>query len=124
MRRLPRIRDYDNLVLPNGARKCRNCDKQVGRGRRYYCSEECLREFTEDHTWAPVRAFVLKRDRYRCSICNQRLRKSRLDVDHIVPIRMGGNPYDKENLRTLCKDCHKAKTRLDSWALNLNRTAP
>ncbi|MBW3021757.1 HNH endonuclease [Candidatus Woesearchaeota archaeon] len=31
---------------------------------------------------------------------------------------MGGNPYDKDNLRLLCKDCHKAKTKLDQDVLN------
>ena len=74
-------------------------------------------EFYKTHTWAIVRKEVLKRDRYRCSICDTRFRKSELDVDHIIPFNMGGQPFDNANLRTLCKVCHKGKTKLDNWAL-------
>ncbi|MBW2970661.1 HNH endonuclease [Candidatus Woesearchaeota archaeon] len=76
-----------------------------------------MQEFNREHTWEFVRKDVLKRDKYRCSICNQRFRKTQLDVDHIVPINMGGKPFEKNNLRTLCKECHKKKTKLDRWAL-------
>ena len=33
-----------------------------------------------------------------------------LHVDHIERIADGGHPFDESNLRTLCKDCHHAKT--------------
>jgi len=64
-----------------------------------------------------VRKDVLKKDRYRCSICKKRFRKKDLDVDHIIPVKIGGKLFEKKNLRTLCKDCHKRKGQLDRWAL-------
>ena len=73
--------------------------------------------FNRNHDWYWIRKDVLKRDNYRCSICKKRFRKAQLDVDHIIPIRMGINPFDKPNLRTLCKECHKAKSKLDREAL-------
>lgn len=76
-----------------------------------------MREFNESHDWYYVRKAVLRRDGYRCSICHVRKRSSFLDVDHIIPVRMGIDPFDKKNLRLLCKECHKAKSRLDSDAL-------
>jgi len=76
-----------------------------------------MEEFVRNNSWFWVRKDVLRRDRYKCSICNKRYRKNYLDVDHIIPVRMGGQLLQKENLRTLCKECHKAKTNLDSYAL-------
>jgi len=33
-----------------------------------------------------------------------------LDVDHVVLLSRGGDPYDLENLQALCRGCHIAKT--------------
>ncbi|MBN1157397.1 HNH endonuclease [Candidatus Woesearchaeota archaeon] len=73
--------------------------------------------FNRNNSWHFVRKDVLRRDKYRCSICNKRFRKKDLDVDHIIPVRMGGHLFDKKNLRTLCKECHKKKSELDRWVL-------
>ena len=32
------------------------------------------------------------------------------DIDHITPIRFGGEPFDFDNLQTLCKTCHNKKS--------------
>lgn len=32
------------------------------------------------------------------------------DIDHITPIRFGGEPFDFNNLQTLCKTCHNKKS--------------
>jgi 5-methylcytosine-specific restriction endonuclease McrA len=52
--------------------------------------------------WSKVVARVKRRDGYACRQCGSLLR---LEVDHIVPRRLGGTD-DDENLRTLCHDCH------------------
>lgn len=31
-------------------------------------------------------------------------------VDHITPILDGGDPYDEDNLQSLCNSCHNSKT--------------
>ncbi len=36
-----------------------------------------------------------------------------LEIDHIIPIRMGGDPIDSKNQQTLCYPCHKKKTKED-----------
>lgn len=117
LRRYPRIKDYEQQTLPDGTKLCVACMKPVPQGRRRYCSNACLRTFTRNHTWYFVRKDILRRDRYTCQICRQRFRVRLLDIDHIIPLQMQGQPYDKNNLRTLCKTCHKAKTRLDRHAL-------
>jgi len=117
MARYPRISDTEDRFDSSGNKLCRNCDDLTRKGRRHYCSTRCMNEFNRNNSWFFVRKDVLRRDNYRCSICKTRYRKSQLDVDHIIPIQMGGQFFDKLNLRTLCKDCHKAKTNLDREAL-------
>lgn len=114
MPRYPRISDTPDR-FQDSVKLCRNCDNPVT--RRHYCSEECMDEFNRNNSWFWIRKDILKRDRYTCQICKTRLRKKFLDVDHIIPVVMGGQLFDKLNLRTLCKDCHKRKTKLDAEAL-------
>ncbi|MGM5484675.1 MAG: HNH endonuclease [Nanobdellota archaeon] len=112
MARYPNLSDTPDRFR-HGQKLCRNCENPVAKGRRHYCSKRCMEEFTKNHVWSFVRRDVLRRDKYRCSICKKRFRKRELDVDHIIPVHMGGQLFDKENLRTLCRGCHKAKSRLD-----------
>lgn len=117
MPRYPRISDTPDRFDIEGNKLCRNCDNLISENRRHYCSKNCMDTFNRNNSWFFVRKDVLRRDKYKCSICNKRFRKAFLDVDHIIPIQMGGKFFEKENLRTLCKDCHKSKSNLDSDAL-------
>ena len=66
------------------------------------------------------RDFIFHRDNYTCARCHRRFPAYELEVDHIVPIALGGfsNP---SNLQTLCRECHKKKTREDIEKLNSMR---
>ena len=57
--------------------------------------------------WAIVRLRALDRAGWRCEQCG---RAGRLEVDHRVPLHLGGAPYDLGNLQALCRGCHFAKT--------------
>ena len=59
------------------------------------------------HRWALVRLRVFERDNWRCRRCG---RAGRLECDHVVPLHRGGAEYAPENLQTLCRRCHIAKT--------------
>jgi len=52
------------------------------------------------------RFLVIKRDVYRCRICNRS--GVDLEVDHIVPVSQGGSDR-LDNLQTLCRDCNRGK---------------
>lgn len=54
---------------------------------------------------------MLYRDRYTCQVCRRRLRVRHLEVDHIVEIARGGPSLDYLNLQTVCRSCHREKTR-------------
>lgn len=46
-----------------------------------------------------------------CRHCAQRgIVKAMDEVDHIIPIRVGGGALDPKNLQSLCHQCHAVKT--------------
>lgn len=69
--------------------------------------------FYQRKAWKDARAAQLQRE----PLCRNHKRLGQLvegtHVDHVIPIEFGGDPYDKNNLQTMCKPCHEAKTRRD-----------
>ncbi len=64
--------------------------------------------------WQKARKLALARDSYLCQPCLSKGRPTEAtQVDHITPKAKGGTD-DLENLQSICDDCHKAKTALDS----------
>ena len=60
--------------------------------------------------WAALRLRMLERANWRCAVCG----RYGNEVDHIRPLRAGGDPYGESNLQVLCGGrggCHAAKTR-------------
>ena len=47
-----------------------------------------------------------------CQICDEKngAQIPAVQVDHIVPLEVGGAPFDPENLQSLCKRCHVLKS--------------
>ena len=61
--------------------------------------------------WKRVRRAAIERDGYRCRHCGKAA--GRFEVDHVIPLSKGGEPYDLENCQTLCRPCHFDKTTRD-----------
>ena len=86
-------------------------ERAVYRGR---CAGHARERETETHSDRAVyktkRWRVLRRQRlYLDSLCPCGAIAS--EVDHILPISVGGAPYDLSNTRSLCKSCHSKATR-------------
>ena len=60
--------------------------------------------------WQRLRRVVLDRDGWRCRVCG---RAGILECDHRVPLVRGGT-NSLDNLQSLCKSCHIAKTRKEN----------
>ncbi|MBA3751059.1 MAG: hypothetical protein H0X03_09265 [Nitrosopumilus sp.] len=101
------------------------------------CSKEFSKWYNSNFYWSRVRSSVFKRDDFTCQICEIKLHKRKrynklkqnwLECDHIVPkvyYYDFGYRFDtlenkiktiieffhnKDNLRTLCYNCHKQVT--------------
>ncbi len=102
------------------------------RGTCRYCGEDIIEDGLKNtrkhwhqacaNTWkvmnnpSVAQRVVLRRDKYTCQSCGHHDRNGSFDVDHIKPLfEANGDPsyWQTPNLRTLCKDCHKVKTRED-----------
>ena len=60
--------------------------------------------------WRNVRALILQ-DSPLCKACEEvGLITLAQMVDHIKPVRLGGNFWDHENLQPLCNSCHASKS--------------
>jgi len=57
---------------------------------------------------------TIKEEDY-CSECKNYFRKNLLDIEHEIPVSIGGNPYD---FRFFCKSCHNKKTNIDIKIIN------
>jgi 5-methylcytosine-specific restriction endonuclease McrA len=87
------------------------CGSPLDSRRSPYCSRRCQWRFHGHYFWDAARHYVLLRDRYTCQLCHRRHRARELDVDHIVEIARGGAALEYSNLQTVCRRCHREKTR-------------
>ena len=62
----------------------------------------------DQRRWLRVRRAVFRRDNYRCQSCGRAA--GRAECDHKIPLHLGGDPWKKSNLQTLCRGCHIEKT--------------
>ncbi len=92
-------------------RKCVECGRGLRTGRTPYCSRRCQWAFHGHYFWDSARHYVLLRDRYTCRACGQRHRARDLEVDHVLEISRGGAALEYSNLQSLCRPCHRSKTR-------------
>lgn len=60
-----------------------------------------------------IRYEVLKRAGFRCELCGTSAEERALEVDHIIPINLGG-PDTIENFQALCYKCNSNKRDTDS----------
>ena len=61
--------------------------------------------------WTTIRQRVLERDNFLCQECKKNHRfVTGSEVDHIIPLCKNGS-HALSNLQTLCKSCHRKKTR-------------
>jgi 5-methylcytosine-specific restriction endonuclease McrA len=56
---------------------------------------------------------ILERDGHACTACTDK--EGPFEIDHHLPIWLGGDDTD-DNLRTLCRNCHKVETKVSCKA--------
>lgn len=93
------------------------CPDLVYKGRcakhtRSTREERWGKDLYQSAVWRGLRRLV-RREQPFCAVpgCNN----PTTDVDHIVALRDGGEPFDRANLQGLCKKCHSEKTAKEVW---------
>ena len=118
--RLPTLWMWLNLY--HGRCWCGKPRSEFDKYQRKYCTAKHSWWYYYNITpsWNIKQYEILKRDGHKCVLC-QRSRTD-LEVDHIKAICNGGDPWDDDNLRTLCHECHRVKTRQDRHEQKRNKT--
>lgn len=113
---------HPNIRLSTGE-QCPKCNKQKKvKADEYnkYNRDPKHKAVYNKKKYQDIRLEVLFRDENRCVNCKtpNRMRiiangieKGILAVDHIHELEDGGNVDGKDNLQTLCIDCHNEKTK-------------
>jgi 5-methylcytosine-specific restriction protein A len=89
---------------PNPATRRGKCDEHRKQAERERSARrrENNKGVYKRKIWEMRRRQVLS-EQPICAICDNHLSE---EVDHIVPLTEGGAPYDRDNLRGLCRQCH------------------
>ena len=123
---------------PGGRALCRWCRIEVPKGRRTFCSDACVHEWSLRTDPGYLREQVFARDHGVCAQCgvdtialrrdmrkldyaarrqflrkwklSENSRKSLWDADHVLPVAEGGGQCNLSNMRTLCLLCHRKAT--------------
>lgn len=64
-------------------------------------------DITKSRQRKRLRMKVLKERGGRCEMCGKELDKETMQVHHIMPLSMGGNPNNINNIMLLCDGCHR-----------------
>lgn len=105
-----------------GVNYCTACltlvsDAEQERRMRHDERRGSARQRGYDWQWQKTRKVVLAQEPV-CRMCRNALASM---VDHIVPIRDGGDRLAYENLQPLCNRCHAKKTTQDISARKARR---
>lgn len=87
------------------------------------CSTDCTTTYSKEviYGWSQLKEKVFKRDNHVCVKCGKTGGKmgkyqnndKGLVADHIIPIAIGGEQWNIDNIQSLCIDCDKIKTKQD-----------
>nr|WP_162688709.1 MULTISPECIES: HNH endonuclease signature motif containing protein [unclassified Streptomyces] len=88
-----------------------------GRARSVTSQREKRREILArgNSAAARLRRIVRKAGRWKCVRCGRHVLASAIDIDHVQPLALGGTDTDG-NVQSLCRPCHRLKTREDFGA--------
>lgn len=61
--------------------------------------------------WQRFRLGILDRDKWTCVIGDIECTVKATQVDHIIPLHMGGEQYDPLNCRASCQSCNNKREK-------------
>ncbi|MHC0429219.1 HNH endonuclease [Streptomyces sp. O3] len=93
--------------------RCHAHHKAYENGRSYRSHRKRREAIARGHNAAALlRKAVRRASGGRCRVCLGWYLPSQVDIDHVIPLALGGEDVDG-NVQVLCKRCHRTKTSLD-----------
>jgi len=125
------LSDVPSKYDAEGHKICLSCNSLLEGQQQKYCCEACSIKAARLLMWSSIVADIFERDNYTCLNCGYKTTiysdcfgqehkiVDQLECDHIIPVALGGDPLDKSNMQTLCKKCHREKTKKDIEKIKL-----
>ena len=122
------LSDIPQKIDREGNIICLNCGKMVyKKGQRKYCDEHCAHEFLVKNDHQAMRTKIIFKTCCTCAKCGKSANLKDPEsmcgyvMDHIIPIALGGDEFDENNVQLLCRDCDKEKTAMDRKKIDERR---
>lgn len=96
--------EINAAIRPLQAKVYARIETPANREKAFADTNQATKAFLKRHVWLAERLpNLLGQSRWATD-------RSLWEADHIVAISEGGDPFDLNNLRTLCVPCHKSET--------------
>ena len=105
---------------------CRWCGKKIienkEHNKRKTWHQDCATDYMIIYHSGEARKHIWKRDKGKCNECGERCTRRGWDLDHVKPLmeqkgikgnKLDWSYYKLNNMQTLCRPCHKKKTKQD-----------
>jgi hypothetical protein len=105
---------------------CRWCGKKIienkVHNKRKTWHQDCATEYMIIYHSGEARKHIWKRDKGKCNDCGEECTRRGWDLDHVKPLmeqkgikgnKLDWSYYKLQNMQTLCRPCHKKKTKQD-----------
>tara|TARA_B100001778_G_C18375972_1_gene532976 strand:+ start:162 stop:620 length:459 start_codon:yes stop_codon:yes gene_type:complete len=105
---------------------CRWCGKKIIENKvhktRKTWHQDCATDYMIIYHSGEARKHIWKRDKGKCNDCGEQCTRRGWDLDHVKPLmeqkgikgnKLDWSYYQLNNMQTLCRPCHKKKTKQD-----------
>ena len=105
---------------------CRWCGKKIienkVHNKRKTWHQDCATDYMIIFHPTEARKHIWKRDKGKCNDCGEQCTRRTWDLDHVKPLmeqkgikgnKLDWSYYKLQNMQTLCRPCHKKKTKQD-----------
>ena len=105
---------------------CRWCGKKIIENgihkTRKTWHQDCATDYMIIFHSTEARKHIWKRDKGKCNGCGKQCTRRTWDLDHVKPLmeqkgikgnKLDWSYYELQNMQTLCRPCHKKKTKQD-----------
>ena len=105
---------------------CRWCGTKIienkVHNKRKTWHQDCATDYMIIYHSGEARKHIWKRDKGKCNECGERCTRRGWDLDHVKPLmeqkglqehELDWSYYKLDNMQTLCRPCHKEKTKKD-----------
>tara|TARA_B100001094_G_scaffold329513_1_gene392416 strand:- start:2909 stop:3364 length:456 start_codon:yes stop_codon:yes gene_type:complete len=105
---------------------CRWCGKKIIENKKHNTRktwhQDCATDYMIIYHSTEARKHIWKRDKGKCNKCGKQCTRRCWDLDHVKPLmeqkglkenQLDWSYYELNNMQTLCRPCHKKKTKQD-----------